>query len=98
MVVTSRVGFVTLRRSQHQLTGRRWHESDRVALARIGVKSVQQDVQQQGRTTTGMHDLRQRLRAAEVATSSCAPVVCIQMADPQSETTSDLDGVKLERK
>ncbi len=44
----------------------------------LSVNSVQQDVQQQGRTTAGMHDSRQQLLAAEVARWSHAPVVRIE--------------------
>lgn len=33
----------------------------------LSVDSVQQGVQQQGRTTAGMHDRRQHLLAAEIA-------------------------------
>ena len=44
----------------------------------LHVNSVQQNVQQQGRTTASMRDRRQRLRAAKVVRPSCAPVVRIQ--------------------
>jgi hypothetical protein len=50
------------------------HGSDGVP----GFNSVQQNVQQRGRTTAGLHDHGERLLAAEVVRSSCAPVVCIQ--------------------
>ena len=44
---------------------------------RLSVNAVQQEAQQQGRTTTGMHDRRQRLRAGGrpdvVRTSSSHP-------------------------
>ena len=49
------------------------------------VNSVQQNVQQPGRTTAGMHDRRQRLRAAEVALSSCVPVVRIEVVMPPGQ-------------
>jgi hypothetical protein len=48
----------------------------------LNVNVVQQNVQQQRHTTTGMHDRRQRLRAAEVAPFSCAPVVRIEVVRP----------------
>ncbi len=44
----------------------------------LHVTFVQQNVQQQGRTTAAMHDRRQRLRAAEGVRSSCVPVVRIE--------------------
>ncbi len=44
---------------------------------RISVKSVQQDVQQQGRTTARMYDRRQRWLPAELVPTWHAPVVCI---------------------
>ena len=47
----------------------------------LRVNFVQQNVQQQGRTTTGMHDRRQLLQAAEVSRSLCAPVVRIEVVN-----------------
>jgi hypothetical protein len=52
------------------------------AVAVLSVNSVQQKVQQQGRTTADMDDRRQRLLAAEAVRSSHAPVVCIERVDP----------------
>jgi hypothetical protein len=48
------------------------------------VRQVQQEVQQQGRTTAGMHDHRQHRQAAEVGSTSCAPVVRIERVRPES--------------
>src|SRR5208283_4581328 len=44
--------------------------------------AVQQEVQQQGRTTSGMHDRRQHSLAVDVARTSHAPVVRIQVVWP----------------
>ena len=44
----------------------------------LHVDFVQQNVQQQGHTTAGMHDHRQPLQAAGVVRSSCAPIVRIE--------------------
>jgi hypothetical protein len=49
---------------------------------RLTHQPVQQDVQQQGRTTASMHDRRQPLPAAEVVRPSYAPVVRIEVARP----------------
>ena len=45
----------------------------------LHVDFVQQNVQQQGHTTAGMHDHRQPLQAAGVVRSSCAPIVRIEV-------------------
>ncbi len=52
------------------------------AAVTLSVNAVQQEVQQQGRTTSGMRDRRQHSLAVDVARTSHAPVVRIQVVWP----------------